>query len=98
MPKVLVVDHSEGARVLLKTALEKSGHSVSAIDSPDLAESSFKNTKHDLVLLDMHLPGNNGLICFAMICADPAIHTTPVSFQAFRFAILTDGVSDDSRR
>lgn len=78
MAKVLVVDHSEGARKLIKAALEKSGHTVLAVDSADLAVNALKNTRHDLVLLDMHLPGKDGLTCLAMIRADPAISATPV--------------------
>ena len=78
MTTILVVNHSDRAKEAIKTVLEKSGHVVNAVESADLAINTLKRMKHDLVLLDMHLNGKDGLSCLAGIRADPAILATPV--------------------
>jgi len=59
--KVLLVDDNEDARIMLRTYLELRGHRVHEDASgPEAVEAAF-DVQPDLVLLDLGLPGFDGL-------------------------------------
>ncbi|WP_018133022.1 response regulator [Effusibacillus pohliae] len=59
--KVLVVDDQYGIRVLLNEVLEKDGYQVFQAPNGPTALEIVKTSKPDLVLLDMKIPGMDGL-------------------------------------
>ncbi|HHY22372.1 MAG TPA: response regulator [Bacilli bacterium] len=61
MRKVLVVDDQYGIRVLLKEILEKDGYAMYQAANGMQALTLIEQHQFDLVLLDVKLPGMNGL-------------------------------------
>ena len=61
MAKVLVVEDEAGMQEFLKHALEIGGNEVFCADNGDQALSALKRSAFDIVLLDIFLPGFNGI-------------------------------------
>ena len=57
---VLIVDDSEDQRVLLSTYFERAGCDVRAFATADEAMSSYRNSKPDLAVIDLIMPGIDG--------------------------------------
>ncbi len=60
-PVILVVDDEETIRFCLKEALESEGHEVDTEEDGEKALSLVKKVVPDLVILDLKMPGMNGL-------------------------------------
>ncbi len=60
-PVILVVDDEETIRFCLKEALESEGHEVDTEGDGEKALSLVKKVIPDLVILDLKMPGMNGL-------------------------------------
>jgi len=60
MPRILVVDDEPALRRTYERALRPRGFEVTAIGDPHLAYELLESAEHDLVLLDIHLPGLAG--------------------------------------
>src|SRR6202451_3060103 len=61
MPKILIVDDEEGIREALSGALTDEGYSVSSVESGEACLDLGRKTAFDVVLLDIWLPGIDGL-------------------------------------
>lgn len=59
--RILVVDDEPQIRRVMRTALTASGYEVSDVRSGEDAIETLRNTSFDLVLLDMNLPGVDGI-------------------------------------
>ena len=59
--RVLVVDDSAVAREVLTTILRKHGFEVSTATSAEMAQVKIRNSRPDVVMLDLQLPGQSGL-------------------------------------
>ncbi len=59
--KVLVVDDEESIHLLYKEELEEEGYSVYSAMSGEEALKLFDEEKPDLVILDINMPGMNGI-------------------------------------
>lgn len=59
MAKILVIDDEPDILVLIKRALEKDNHFVTAVESTDQIELNTLNHFH-LILLDVMMPGTDG--------------------------------------
>lgn len=59
--KVLIVDDQFGIRTLLKEVLQKDGHEIYQAANGFQALDIVKNHAPDLVLLDMKIPGMDGI-------------------------------------
>ncbi len=59
--RVLVVDDEAGVRDSLVGILGDEGYSVSAVESGEAALAALEAQRHELVLLDVWLPGTDGL-------------------------------------
>jgi DNA-binding NtrC family response regulator len=70
--RVLIVDDENVVRGMLVDLLADEGYSVDAVESGEDALRALHQRMYDLVLLDMHLPGMDGL---AVLAASPATHT-----------------------
>jgi signal transduction histidine kinase/FixJ family two-component response regulator len=64
--RVLVVDDSAQIRFLLRSILEKAGYSVEEAQDGPACVNACKSNKPDLVLLDVMMPGTDGIL----ICKD----------------------------
>ena len=59
---ILVVEDDEAMRFTLTSYLEKAGYTIYQAESVEAAELILNNIKIDLVLTDIHLPGDDGLV------------------------------------
>src|SRR5262245_15550800 len=59
--RVLVVEDVPSQQKLLVTVLKKAGHLVSTADSGQQALEQFQQQPFDIVLMDVQMPGMNGL-------------------------------------
>ena len=78
MPTIVVVDDEPTIRVLLRAALEVAGPRL--IDAADgvSALGTALRVRPDLILLDVAMPGLNGLDVCRRLREDPATADTPV--------------------
>jgi len=69
---ILIVDDNESARNTLKTILEGRKFNVGEASSGEEALDMVKEMRYDIILLEMRLPGMNGLeACLALKEIDP---------------------------
>ena len=59
--KILVVDDDSELRHLIKEYLEKNNFAVDAVESGEAMDGYLANSKADLIILDLMLPGEHGL-------------------------------------
>ncbi|MHC4698297.1 MAG: response regulator [Planctomycetota bacterium] len=84
-PRILVVDDIPADRLVLARPLEKAGYEVLTADDGFKAVEAATRQKPDLILLDMMMPGQNGLeVCTILksredTAAVPVIFVTGVS-------------------
>jgi DNA-binding response OmpR family regulator len=60
MPRILIVDDEPALRRTYERALSPHGFEVASVGDPYLAYELLESAEHDLVLLDIHLPGLAG--------------------------------------
>jgi signal transduction histidine kinase len=75
---VLVVDDSEGNRDVLERRLVRQGYRVSLAENGYQALEMVRSGNFDLVLLDIMMPGLNGLQVLSEIKSDSALRDLPV--------------------
>jgi twitching motility two-component system response regulator PilH len=76
--KILVVDDSATDRQFLSELLSKNGFSVATADSAEDAMVKVKQSRPDLVLMDVVLPGQNGFQATRALTRDEATKSIPV--------------------
>lgn len=59
--KIFIVDDEKKIRDLIRAYLEKEGYSVMDFNNADSAYTSFKTTHCDMLIIDIMMPGTNGL-------------------------------------
>ena len=81
--RVLAVDDSPDMLLLVSTSLEAAGFDVEAVDSGHAALEAFRDSRFDAVVLDVDMPGLDGLQVARALRADPrasgsaiAMHTS----------------------
>ena len=57
---ILVMDDEETIRILLGTMLKKLGHTATLVENGEQALKACKNTRFDLAILDITIPGGMG--------------------------------------
>jgi putative two-component system response regulator len=86
-PLVLVVEDDASNRALLIELLTRSGYaSIAVADGPDGFRAAIDEAP-DLVLLDVELPGMNGLEICRALRADPRTVTLPIILLTGRTAV-----------
>lgn len=76
--KILVVDDEEHIIELIKFNLEKNGYKVLTANTGDLGLKIAKEKMPDLLLLDLMLPGMDGLEVCKEIRKEPIISSMPI--------------------
>jgi CheY-like chemotaxis protein len=76
--RVLLVEDNEMNRDMLSRRLEKKGHSVATAVDAEEGVAKAKADPPDIVLMDMSLPGMDGLEATSRLKADPATRAVPV--------------------
>ena len=72
MAKILVVDDDDKMRRLIKTILERRGHQVSEARDGLEGLARFDQSRPDLVVTDMVMPGIGGLALVAELQRQPS--------------------------
>lgn len=95
--KILVVDDDNALREMVGLALESSGYQVAFCADGATAVDVFKAEKPDLVLLDVMLPGKDGIqICreIRAFSGTPIIMLTAKTDAADYFLAIDEGADD----
>lgn len=78
MYSILIVDDEMAIRELLQFNLEKEGYKVTSAADGEKALALMNDHKYDLVLLDVMLPGMNGLEVCRKMRSEPSLVHIPV--------------------
>ena len=78
--RILVVDDNEQNRALAQAALEDEGYQVLCESSGEAGIAAFARERPDCILLDVRMPGTDGLQACARIRALPGGPETPIVF------------------
>lgn len=76
--RILVVDDTEYNREVMVRILARDGHRVDAVQGGEEALASLHGDDYDLVLLDVMMPGMDGLQVMEAVHADPRLRRVPV--------------------
>ena len=78
MAFILLVEDNEANQLLARTVLELEGHRVAVAGSGDEALAQIRLETPDLVLMDVQLPGTDGLALTRLLKLDPVTVGIPV--------------------
>jgi DNA-binding response OmpR family regulator len=78
MARLLVADDDADIRLLVVMRLQHSGHEVTGVGDGQAAVEACRDGEHDLVVLDVMMPGMDGLAVCRELRADPTTAKTPV--------------------
>lgn len=89
---ILVADDQESGRELVRAILGRSNYVVvEAADGEQALQMSFE-AKPDLVILDIHMPKQDGFAVVSELRKDPAFRSTPI------MALTASGLLSDRDR
>jgi two-component system alkaline phosphatase synthesis response regulator PhoP len=78
MARILVVDDEESIVELIRYNLEKEGYSVATAADGDAAQKAVHDEPPDLIILDVMLPGKDGLFLCRTLQSDPKTRKIPI--------------------
>jgi len=78
MARILVADDDADIRLLVVMRLQHSGHDVTGVGDGRAAVDACRDGDQDLVVLDLMMPGMDGLAACRELRADPTTAKTPV--------------------
>jgi DNA-binding NtrC family response regulator len=81
-PRILVVDDEPNIRSAIVTILDRSGYAVEGAAGPSDADRILSQTDFHVILLDLRMPGANGLDCLRRWKAEHP-HTEIIVITAF---------------
>jgi two-component system alkaline phosphatase synthesis response regulator PhoP len=84
MAKILIVDDEDDIRTLLQYNLEKEGYSVETAENGETALKIVGTFKPDLVLLDVMMPGMDGIEVCETIRSNESYKNTLICFLTAR--------------
>ena len=79
--RVLTVDDSAEMRVLVTASLEALGYSVAAVDSGYAALEATRLESFDAVILDVDMPGMDGLTLGLALRGDPKTRSSRIAMH-----------------
>jgi len=75
---ILIVEDNEANQLLASAVLEREGYRVEVASSSDAALERLKSQAPDLILMDVQLPGIDGLSLTRLLKADARTASIPV--------------------
>lgn len=84
MISILIVDDEEDIRELLKYNLQKEGYQVYIAENGETGIELMKQTKPDLIILDVMMPGMDGIETCEAIRTTPGFQKTLICFLTAR--------------
>jgi CheY-like chemotaxis protein len=75
---ILAVEDNEANRMLIQAVLEGLGYVVVLASSAIEALASIQHQRPDLILMDIQMPGQDGLALTRQLKADPGVASIPV--------------------
>ena len=95
---IMVVDDTPANLTILVELLGRRGYRVAAFPRGDMALKAAAFEAPDLILLDIMMPGMDGLALFRRIRGNPDTARIPVVFVSVRWDFFNDpAVSSDQR-
>ncbi|HEY1456611.1 MAG TPA: response regulator [Candidatus Dormibacteraeota bacterium] len=76
--RVLVVEDNDVNQMLVRAVLEREGYTVEMAGSSPEAMDSVRRSLPDLILMDIQLPGEDGLALTRRLKADPLTARVPI--------------------
>jgi two-component system, OmpR family, alkaline phosphatase synthesis response regulator PhoP len=98
MSQILVVEDDPDIADLIRHYLEKSGHAVHVLGSGAAVLPKVRGERPDLIVLDLMLPGLDGLMVCQALRADPLTAAIPIIMVTARAKELAARVSALLRR
>jgi DNA-binding response OmpR family regulator len=81
-PRILIIDDDAGCRALLEQTLAEAAFIVHVADDGPKGIELAKSSRPDLILLDVRMPGMNGIEVLHRIRATESTRKIPVVFVA----------------
>lgn len=78
MARILIVEDNAANMKLAAFILEKNGHQIIQATDAETGLRAAREQKPDLILMDVQLPGMDGLAATGVLKADPATRAIPV--------------------
>lgn len=82
MKKILIVDDEPDYLSLLQRRLSGVGYAVVTAESGTNILMDARNTKPDLIILDINIPGINGFEAYGMLHRDSGLSHIPIIFSS----------------
>lgn len=92
MANVLIVEDNAANMKLSSLLLRNAGHTVVCAADAETGLILARSDHPDLILMDIQLPGMDGLAATAVLKRDPATHTIPI------IALTAMAMKDDQER
>jgi len=77
-PKILLVEDFDDTRLMMRLWLQRKGYRVIEADTGEEAVTVAQREHPDLIIMDMMMPGMNGLDATQEIRQDQALRRTPI--------------------
>ena len=77
-PLILLVEDNETNQMLAMTVLQRDGYRVDVAGSSEEAALRLAAARPDLILMDLQLPGQDGLSLTRALKEDPATNSIPI--------------------
>ena len=91
-PVVLIVEDNQANRLLAQTVLERAGFTTESAHSAEEAQDLLAEMRPDLILMDLQLPGKDGLEFARELRSDPDTAEIPI------VAVSAHAMKDDRWR
>jgi CheY-like chemotaxis protein len=75
---ILVVEDNEANQLLASSVLEREGYRIALASDSLQARDAIRRHEPDLILMDIQLPGKDGLALTRELKADPATAAIPI--------------------
>jgi len=78
MPRILIIEDNQANMKLARLLLHKVGHTTLSASDAETGLAIASSELPDLILMDIQLPGMDGLAATALLKQDPATAAIPV--------------------